>query len=116
MLDGLMVFAFGDYAAMNEQERDMIEPPLSRMIEKIDLAENELIQRWSDPILVVFGLGLWGWRVMTMKQEAESKQKPQAENEKTENESAPPDGWYPEGLATFEGVPQNVRDILDNAL
>lgn len=120
MLDGLMVFAFGDYAAMTEQEREMIEPPLSRMVEKIDLANNELLQKWSDPLLVLFGLGLWGWRVVSTKQELEKieKPKPQETETETETEDSNPNGWRPEDIAPYgvEGVPQNVRDILDNAL
>lgn len=55
--------AFGETAAMTQPENKMIEDPLNRMMERLDLDTSKIVGVWTDPIMLLLGLVAWGSRV-----------------------------------------------------
>lgn len=53
----------GPAGAMTEGERLLILEPLSRMIERLPAATRETVDRFADPISLLFGLAVYGTRV-----------------------------------------------------
>lgn len=63
MLDGLVVSQLGLGAAMQEHERAMIEPPLTRMLGRMTPDQRAAVERYSDPVMMLWGLAVYGSRV-----------------------------------------------------
>lgn len=63
ILSSTAVVLVGDEAAINESERSLIVDPLSRMIDRLPAATKQAVEKYSDPIALVFGLSVWGMRV-----------------------------------------------------
>lgn len=55
-------------AALTLNERNLIEEPLARIMDRLSPEVTEKIQTFSDPILLAFGLGLWGMRLYKINQ------------------------------------------------
>lgn len=73
LLDGLAVAAVGEGASMRPNERLMMSGPLERILQRMDLKANEVLNKWTDPVLFTMGLMAWGLRI---SREAEKKPKP----------------------------------------
>ena len=58
----------GPTCEMNDAERATIEPPLTRMIKKYGV-NHETISRFSDPILLLAGVAMWGSRVSAIRKD-----------------------------------------------
>jgi hypothetical protein len=61
-------------AAINLNERNAIEDPLARILERLSPEMTAKVQVLADPILLAFGLGLWGLRLYKISTEKEKKQ------------------------------------------
>jgi hypothetical protein len=48
---------------MQPEERAAIEGPLARIMERMSPVTNALLEKWSDPILLIFAVGTWAGRV-----------------------------------------------------
>jgi hypothetical protein len=48
---------------MTTLERELIEEPLARIMARLDPGTSAALERWTDPVLLIFGLGTWGIRV-----------------------------------------------------
>lgn len=72
LLDGLASMAFGPQAAMNDFERQFIQEPLERILMRMDVASAEIVNRWSDPIMLAMGLIIWGSRISRLQSERHS--------------------------------------------
>lgn len=69
LLDGAVSVGLGIDAAMTDFERQMIEPPLTRMLARYtDLSDK--IAQFSDPVMLLIGLGAWGARLAATRKPA----------------------------------------------
>lgn len=85
LLDGIMTVLAGPGAVMNEGERAMLVEPLARMLAKLELTQNAVIQKYSDPVLFLMGLIAWGSRVIREKAtERKTKETPLEASQRTE--------------------------------
>jgi hypothetical protein len=69
ILDGLAMSVIGPDGVMNEIEKTLIQEPLERIMGRLDWEVGETIGKWSDPILLVFGMVAWGSRLMDIARE-----------------------------------------------
>jgi len=69
ILNGAAIVAFGEDAKMSDAEREMILEPLQRIMARIDPAVNDALQKWTDPILLLFGVATWGLRLYAIAQD-----------------------------------------------
>jgi hypothetical protein len=77
--DGMTATLIGPECVMLSNEREMIEPPLSRILERLDPLASALIEKYTDPIMLAMGLAMWGlriWQVQSARIEAQKKPKP----------------------------------------
>lgn len=63
IFDGLAGLSFGEGARMEPHERAIIEEPMARIMARMDPGTSAAIERWTDPILLIFGFASWGVRV-----------------------------------------------------
>lgn len=63
VLDSAAQALVGEMAALTLNERNLIEEPLARIMDRLSPEVVERIQKFSDPMLLLFGLGLWGMRL-----------------------------------------------------
>lgn len=107
LLDGIAAIVLGEGARMTQAERDLIEEPLKRIFNKFGAASLDVINKWSDPVTVVFGLVLWVNRISRLNKPAPIEDegiKGQEAGEVTKVAQEP----------AQEPAPQNIT--LDNAV
>ena len=63
ILDGAVGVAFGEEARMLPHEQAMMVDPMGRILARMEPGTAELIEKWSDPIILLFGFATWGARV-----------------------------------------------------
>lgn len=63
MLDGVVCQFYGQNAAMNENERGMIEPALGRILARMPTKYGKQVQELADPVMLGLGLVMWFVRV-----------------------------------------------------
>lgn len=68
VLDSAAQGMVGADAAITLNERNLIEEPLGRILDRLSPELVSKIQIVSDPILLAMGLGLWGMRVYKLNQ------------------------------------------------
>jgi len=65
---------------MLEHERAMMVDPLARIMARMEPGTAELIEKWSDPVILLFGFATWGARLWTIAGAGdEPKRKPPEE-------------------------------------
>jgi len=69
LVDGLVKANVDESAAMTKEERELIEPPLSRLLTKLSPEMQEAIQTFSDPVILISGLISYGSRVTAIYNE-----------------------------------------------
>lgn len=69
VLDSLAYTAVGDQGKMLAGEKEVLEPPLARVVARMDERTALLIQTVSDPLAILIGLGAWGSRLMAIRRE-----------------------------------------------
>lgn len=84
MIDGLVCMFYGSSASMNDYEREMMEPPLERMLMRLDIVSAEALSKWSDPLLFLMGLTAWISRVTREKDEAKARKEAEPPPEVTQ--------------------------------
>lgn len=102
MLNGLAMTVAGPDAIMQEGERQMIEPPLARILAKMDEKTRAQVEQYSDPLMLCFGLAAWGSRIYRMEQD--KRQQAQAQ----EPESAPAPMYAPAVPVVEFSAPQST--------
>jgi hypothetical protein len=115
LLDGLVASVFGDEARMTEGEREMITPPLTRILARLEPATADIIDRWADPIVLLFGFIAYGSRVYALQQE---KRKREDETRQPVFETPQPTPAYP-GNGSGQRDDSRIdasppRDVLEN--
>ena len=63
LLDGVIGSTFGEDARRNEIERQFTDESLGRMFTRLDPGVVDAIQKYTDPVMFVVGLSMWGARV-----------------------------------------------------
>lgn len=82
LMDGVATMIAGPQCKANDIERDMIEEPLERLIQKMDVGAVELLSVWADPIALVMGMAAWGGRIIRTM-DKNKPEKPPAEVEQS---------------------------------
>jgi hypothetical protein len=113
---------YGSSASMNEYERDMMAPPLERMLMRLDIVSAEALSKWSDPILFIMGLTAWISRITREKEEAKARKEPEPPTEVTQAKDngrpartpAPPSGTPAADILLTEALtaPKSLRDQI----
>ena len=65
LLDGAVGMSLGEGARMTDDEQGMIAEPMARIMARLDPGTTAMLEKWTDPILLVFGFAMWGARVWT---------------------------------------------------
>ena len=80
ILDGAVGVAFGEEARMLPYEQAMMVDPMGRILGRMEPGTAELIEKWSDPIILLFGFATWGARVWSIASDrGDSGKKPPPE-------------------------------------
>ena len=74
-LDGMAQAVVDPEAGLTAQERDLIEPPLGRILDRLSPEMAEKIAILGDPVLLAFGLGLWSLRLIRLQQAKKPERK-----------------------------------------
>lgn len=69
VLEGAATVGFGEEAALLPHERRMIAEPMQRMMARLPLDVLETLEKWTDPILLIFGFATWGARLYGIAQD-----------------------------------------------
>jgi hypothetical protein len=67
---------------MEPHEAAMMAEPMGRILARMDPGTTELIEKYSDPIILLFGFATWGmrvWDVMQRKNDDRGPRKPPPE-------------------------------------
>lgn len=76
ILNGLVVAQFGDECSMTDTDRELIEKPLARIMARLDEETSEAVDKWIDPVMLMFGVMAWGsrvYRIESDRREASTK-------------------------------------------
>ena len=76
LLDGIGMLALGDYAKMNNAEKNMIEEPLKRILAKVSPGSLQMIGKYGDPVMLSMGLLAWVSRVTMESRKRKENPKP----------------------------------------
>ena len=82
IMDGMVGASFGEDCRMDEHEKTMILEPLLRILSRLDYATTQVIEKWTDPILLGMGLLAWSsriYRLQSEKADAPDADKPEKE-------------------------------------
>lgn len=63
LIDGMVSAAFGPECAMNDAEREMISQPLTRILARMSPATSAMLDKYTDPVMLLFGVIMWGSRI-----------------------------------------------------
>lgn len=114
LLDGIATVLAGPTATMTESERAMLSEPLARMLAKLELSQNKVIQQYSDPVLFLMGLIAWGSRVARDRaKQRKEKETPLEASQRTEEPAPQEKAGHPVmreeiDLATMLTAPTNI--------
>lgn len=95
MFDGLVSMSLGPECALTSRERELIDPPLQRMLARLDPTVTGAIEKYTDPLLVTMGFIAWGarvWNIQLAKLKAARRQaeRQQADAEEEKQPEQPP--------------------------
>jgi hypothetical protein len=76
ILDGAIGAALGTECCLTPDEHAMIDEPLARIMARLSPETTEAIDKWTDPVLLLLGFGLWGVRVFSVIQRKAAESKP----------------------------------------
>lgn len=108
ILDGAIGLALGPECQMTPDEQRMISEPLSRIMARMTPETTELIDKYTDPVLLVFGLMAWGGRVFFVLQRKAADEKPAVAPVVEEAPSMAP---APVGKMPV-GVPDSISELI----
>lgn len=80
-------------AVMQPGEQAKVEPPLTRILARMDTQAVETFQKFADPIALAMGLGMWGVRVASiaaMQRQAQAVTTGRPPRPQTRPQAAPP--------------------------
>jgi hypothetical protein len=80
ILDGAIGVSLGTECCLTPDEHAMIDEPLARIMARLSPETTEAIDKWTDPILLLLGFGLWVVRVFSVVQRKASESKPSLSN------------------------------------
>jgi hypothetical protein len=104
---------------MTADEHAMIDEPLARILARLAPETTELIDRWTDPLLLATGLVMWGARVFfELSRQAREEVKKERKAKSVEREAKQESGDNGKtGLDITRpmqatGIPQEVAEAL----
>ena len=65
LLDGAVGLSLGEGARMLPDEQAMIAEPMARIMARLDPGTSAMLEKWTDPVMLFFGLAMWGARIWT---------------------------------------------------
>jgi len=90
VLDSAVGAAFGEEAKLLDYEAEMLIDPLGRMMLRAGPATTAALEKYTDPILLLFGLVTWGSRVFSIATRSDEGDEPP--NKPTWIPAPPPGG------------------------
>lgn len=112
ILDGAIGISLGAECQMTADEREMILEPMARIMARLTPETSEMIDRYTDPVLLLFGFIMWGGRVFFVLQRQANEAKPKPVNH-LEPKPAPETVAYPFIPSDMPvGVPSSVAEAL----
>lgn len=70
LAQGMFTAAWGPDAAFTAKERELIQPPLARLMQRLSPEDGARFSAMADPVFLAAGLLIWGMRIWTMQQKA----------------------------------------------
>lgn len=70
IVEGITVPQLGEHARFEPDERKLIEPPLANLIERLTPESAKMFSQFADPVMLGFGLLVWGARVFSVPRQA----------------------------------------------
>jgi len=113
ILDGAIGISLGPECQMTQDERAMILEPLARIMARMTPETSEMIDKYTDPVLLTFGFIMWGSRVFFVLQRQANEAKPKPVKPQPEyNPSAPLPVFQSVTSDMASGIPTEVAEAL----
>lgn len=117
ILDGTAKNLLGEAAGFTAEERAMIEPPLVRILSRMDPAVLEKLATLSDPVMLLSGFGMWGMRLLTIQRSPRSEESPAPADTQPEPQSDNRAAVVPAPGGSNNGhSPEQLAALLPSAL
>jgi hypothetical protein len=113
ILDGAVSIALGPECAMTSDEREMISEPLARIMARLTPETTDLVDKWTDPIMLAVGFGMYLSRVFFVLKRKSEEEKPVRVNPIILTEAPPPS---PNGNEDYSRMPTGVPESVAEAL
>ena len=108
ILDGAIGISLGPECRMTQDERTMILDPLAHIMARMTPETSEMIDKYTDPVLLTFGFIMWGSRVFFVLQRQANEAKPKPEY----NPAAPVPVFQSVTSDMASGIPTEVAEAL----
>lgn len=76
LIEGAAMMGLGEDARMTDIEKQMIIAPLQRILERASPQVTETIEKFADPVVLMFGFAMWGMRLYSMARDQEEGEGP----------------------------------------
>jgi hypothetical protein len=63
MFNAMVGMSIGEYAKLTDQEYYAIAAPLERILQRMPQEASEKFGEYADPLMLIMGMGMWGFRV-----------------------------------------------------
>lgn len=83
IVDGMIQTLLYPECAMTADERAMIEPPLYRILERLDPGLSSTMEKFTDPVMLGMGLVMWGLRIFQVVSD-KNAEKPRPQPQKAQ--------------------------------
>jgi hypothetical protein len=110
--DGFIISNYGDMARMTQVEKAMIEPPLTRVLGRLDVAANDALNKYLDPVLLALGFLAWGMRINRIAKENTPHKDSPKEPEPARPMQRPEPSRNPDDLGSLTGAPVDVTGLF----
>jgi hypothetical protein len=64
-----------DEATLNKMEKSIIQPALQRTLERLPQGAQEAMSKYTDPAIIILGLGSYFYRISKLLQEKQERDK-----------------------------------------
>lgn len=111
ILDGIASVMFGEYARLTPAEHSMIQPPLERMLKKLNPANINVVNQYADPLLL--GMGLIAWLRRVAMERAERLAAKPAPGGLEESVKGPPEVMKPPEVKNGDFKPEETAPPME---
>jgi hypothetical protein len=75
MFNSMAALTIGDFARFTEEEYRAISEPLERLMRRMPGETADKFGKWADPLMLLMGLSMWGFRVFVQIPRVQARQR-----------------------------------------